>query len=43
MKIYKVTGTLRAENFSDKFCNAVVRDAAGVNPENQSQTKSAGM
>jgi hypothetical protein len=26
---------------SDKFCNAVVRDAAGIDPENQAQTKSA--
>lgn len=27
---------------SDKFCNAVIRDAIGIDPENQSQTKSAG-
>ncbi|RYN19897.1 hypothetical protein AA0119_g7532 [Alternaria tenuissima] len=33
--------SLLCQKNGDKFCNAVVRDAAGVNPENQSQTKSA--
>lgn len=27
---------------SSKFCNAVIRDGAGIDPSNQSQTTSAG-
>jgi hypothetical protein len=32
-----------AHDSSDKFCNAVIRDAVGIDPENQEQTKSAGI
>ncbi|OAL43398.1 hypothetical protein IQ07DRAFT_524422 [Pyrenochaeta sp. DS3sAY3a] len=40
-KILENYNLLCLKNGSDKFCNAVVRDAVGIDPDNQSQTKSA--